>query len=70
MITSHLPIATPALVQAVGALQGFSALLTCVDPGKWNSLGRPQVEDLAALSLTVQSNLTEALADVVILPEA
>lgn len=55
--------APAAFVQARNALNGLGALFTIADPGAWNSLARPQTDDLAALVYAIGGKFDEGLAD-------
>lgn len=52
-----------AIAQPLQALDGLASLLACVDPARWNSVGRPPVAGLAALTRLIHSELESAIAD-------
>lgn len=48
----------PGVARAMLGLNTFAQLLSCVDPVRWESLGRPSAEGLAV----IQSTLVRELA--------
>lgn len=66
--SQHQPSA--GLVQALAAVEGVASLLACVDPVKWDSLGRPAPQALAALIRGAHANLEAELSAHYDLPSA
>lgn len=51
------------LARPLGALRGLAQLLACVDPERWNSVGRPAASDLATLVFTIHGELEGELTE-------
>lgn len=52
------------LVQALSAVEGVACLLACVDPVRWDSLGRPGAHALGALLRGAHAHLEAELSEV------
>ncbi|PZQ63387.1 MAG: hypothetical protein DI570_09345 [Phenylobacterium zucineum] len=58
-----LPPAPAGIVQGMAKLEGLAALLACVDPQKWDSLGRPAALSIAAIVGGAHASLEADLAE-------
>lgn len=60
----HLASALAEATQAIGHLHTLAAMLACVDPVRWASLGRPPADGLAALLFMVHAQASGALDEI------
>lgn len=56
------------VVAALAQLETVAGLLLLADPSRWDSVARPQAQDLGALILASTRQLRDELGEVVTLP--
>jgi hypothetical protein len=59
--TSEAPLLPAQLGRARDGLSVLAALLTCIDPLKWDSLARPSATELGHLMFSLHGELLDGL---------
>ncbi len=56
------------LAIGLGGLAALDAMLRCMDPEKWNSMGRPSASDLGMLVTLINHQIVDGLETLGVLP--